>query len=98
LRLFFVFLERYGGATVQYYTVPVFNFAQVLGVQLGAEKPMRDKNASLSREKAAQREQMLTSIGQWLKLEYDVAQPLPDRLSDLVRKIEQSPASAGEQA
>ena len=47
----------------------------------------------LSREKAAHREQMLTSIGRWLKEEYDTAQPLPDRLAALVRKIEQSTES-----
>jgi len=44
----------------------------------------------LSREKEAHREQMLTSIGRWLREEYDTAQPLPDRLAALVRKIEQS--------
>ena len=31
-----------------------------------------------------------SSIGRWLREEYDTAQPLPDRLAALVRKIEQS--------
>ena len=49
---------------------------------------MRD-SGSLSREKAAHREEMLTSIGQLLRREFDVAEPVPDRLSDLVKELEQ---------
>ena len=45
---------------------------------------------ALSREKAAHRKQALATIGQKLRQEYDVAQPMPDRLSDLVKEIEQS--------
>jgi hypothetical protein len=41
-------------------------------------------------EKAAHRAQILASIGRGLREGHDATQPLPDRLADLVRKIEQS--------
>jgi hypothetical protein len=50
---------------------------------------MRSKGI-LSSEKAARRAQILASIGRGLREGHDAAQPLPDRLADLVRKIEQS--------
>jgi hypothetical protein len=58
---------------------------------------MRRNRASLSREKAqaARAFEALASIGRQMRREYDVAQPLTDRLSELVRKIEQLPP-AGE--
>lgn len=40
-------------------------------------------------EIAAHREQILASIGRRLREEYDLPQPLPPRLAELVRKIEQ---------
>jgi hypothetical protein len=51
---------------------------------------MPGKNASLSRENAANRTQMLAEIGRRLRKEYDAPLPLPDRLAALVKKIEQS--------
>jgi hypothetical protein len=51
---------------------------------------MRGLSASLERERAAHRAQMLALIGRLLREGYDTAQPLPDRLSDIVRKIERS--------
>ena len=51
-------------------------------------------NAALAREEAAaRRKQMLMSIGRRLNDVYDVAQPLPDRFSALVKKIEGSTAT-----
>jgi hypothetical protein len=44
----------------------------------------------LSREKANRMRQLQASIGRCLREEYDAGQPLPDRLADLVRKIERS--------
>ncbi len=51
---------------------------------------MRRNGALLSSEKAAHSAQVLASIGRGLREGYDAAQPLPERLADLVRKIEQS--------
>ena len=67
----------------------MFNIIQLGCSILHSENVMRDKNASLTREKAAHREEMLTSIGQLLRREFDVAEPVPDRLSDLVKELEQ---------
>jgi hypothetical protein len=50
---------------------------------------MRCKTASLGREGAANREQMLALIGRGLREEYDTAQPLLDRPANLVRQIAQ---------
>jgi hypothetical protein len=57
---------------------------------------MRGNRAS-SREKAARATEVQASIGRAMRLVYDVSQPLPDRLSDLVRKIEQ-PQPAGDKS
>ena len=43
----------------------------------------------LSREIAACRAQVLAELGRRLREGYDAEQPLPDRLAELVRKIEQ---------
>ena len=51
---------------------------------------MPRSNAAPAREQAAGRKQMLTSIGQRLKDVYQVTQPLPDRFSALLKKIEGS--------
>jgi hypothetical protein len=51
---------------------------------------MRRNGVLLSSEKAAHRTQILASIGRGLREGHDATQPLPDRLADLVRKIEQS--------
>jgi hypothetical protein len=44
----------------------------------------------LSREITACRAQVLADLGRRLREGYDAEQPLPDRLAELVRKIEQS--------
>jgi hypothetical protein len=51
----------------------------------------------VSPEKTARRREVLASIGRELKAKYPATQPLSDRLSELVRKIEQS-ASESEPA
>jgi hypothetical protein len=71
-------MERYTSGSVQYYTASLFYIQ---------ENAVRD-SGSLSREKAAHREQILMSIGKGLRQEYE-AQPVPDRLSDLVKELEQ---------
>jgi hypothetical protein len=43
----------------------------------------------LSREEADCMKQVLAAIGRALRGQYDTAEPLPDRLADLVRKMEQ---------
>jgi hypothetical protein len=49
------------------------------------------RNASASRENAALRTQLQSSIGRGLREAYaGTPQPLPDRLVDLVRRIDQS--------
>jgi hypothetical protein len=50
---------------------------------------MRRNNDLRWRENASQMEQIRTFIGRRLREEYDLAQPMPDRLADLVRIIEQ---------
>jgi hypothetical protein len=42
----------------------------------------------VSPEKAARRKEILASIGRELRKKYQATQPLSDRLSELVRKIE----------
>jgi hypothetical protein len=56
---------------------------------------MLGKNA-LSREESAHRKCIIATIGQRLREEYDAGQRLllSDRLSDLIRKIEQSSSEA----
>ena len=49
---------------------------------------MRRDSVLLMREKAACAQQIRASIGRRLRDEYDIAQPLPGRLVDLVTKIE----------
>lgn len=44
----------------------------------------------LSREKANRMKQVRAAIGRRLREEYESVQPLPNRLSDLLRKIEGS--------
>jgi hypothetical protein len=68
----------------------VFNFIRE-GVQnyTAWGQPMR-RNGVLANENAAHRAQILASIGRGLRERHDAAQPLPDRLADLVREIEQS--------
>ena len=56
---------------------------------------MRHAKALLPREAAAHRMQMLATIGRRLRETYDVTQPLPDHLSDLVREIEQLERTPG---
>ena len=48
---------------------------------------MRRTNVLVLRENAAHRTQMLSEIGRRLRDGYDAAQPLPDRLADLVRQL-----------
>jgi hypothetical protein len=51
----------------------------------------REKPSLLqSRDKATRMKQVLVSIGRAMKERYDVAQPLPDALGDLVKKLERS--------
>ena len=47
-------------------------------------------NAARARDQAARRKQILMSIGRRLNDVYQVTQPLPDRFSALVKKIEGS--------
>jgi hypothetical protein len=49
---------------------------------------MRRLNGLSPREAAVHRTEMLAAIGRRLRETYDVTQPLPDPLADLVRKIE----------
>ena len=63
-------------------------------IQLG-RKPMRRDSVLLSREKAAHRTQILASIGLGLREMYDTAQPLPDRISELVGQIAQPTEESG---
>jgi len=51
---------------------------------------VRREKASLlqSREKANRMERVLVSIGRAMKERYDIAQPLPETLGDLVNKLE----------
>ena len=51
---------------------------------------MRRKTILLSRGTAVQRSQVLGEIGRRLRERYELAQPMPDRLAELVGKIEQS--------
>jgi hypothetical protein len=51
---------------------------------------MRRSKAWLSREKTEGEAQVRALIGRQLLAQYDVTQPLPDRLVDLLRTIEQS--------
>jgi hypothetical protein len=50
---------------------------------------MRRNGVLLSSEKLAHRAQVLASIGRGLREGHDATQPLPDRLADLLRKIEE---------
>ena len=52
---------------------------------------MRRNNVVYPRENAAHGAQVLAEIGRGLRDGYDAGQPLPDRLADLVRKIDQLP-------
>jgi hypothetical protein len=54
------------------------------------ENPMGRNNVS-ARENAVHSAQVLKEIGRRLKDEYDIAQPLPDRLTDLLGQIEGLP-------
>ena len=51
---------------------------------------MRKDGVILSRDDAARRGQVLTEIGLRLKEQYDLGQPIPARLAELVGKIEKS--------
>jgi hypothetical protein len=51
---------------------------------------MRGMSTSRPRTKLAHGQLILAKIGERLREEYDATQPLPDRLADLVKKIEQS--------
>jgi hypothetical protein len=48
------------------------------------------RKSALSREKAACVKEVQAELGRRLREEYSTAHPLPDRLADLLRKIEQS--------
>jgi hypothetical protein len=50
---------------------------------------MRRNDVLLSRENAAHRAHVIAEIGRRLREEYDLAQPMPHRLAELVVKIEQ---------
>ena len=52
---------------------------------------MRRNGISLSRDNAAHRAQALALIGRMLREGYDAGQPLPDRLAELVSKIDRVP-------
>jgi hypothetical protein len=54
---------------------------------------MRRNYALASRERAICMEQVQASIGRWLRDEYDLTQPLPDHLGDLVRRIGSQPSN-----
>ena len=51
---------------------------------------MGGKSAFVLREKAARTREVLASIGQGLREQYDPAQPFSERLARLVGKIERS--------
>jgi hypothetical protein len=51
---------------------------------------MRRNGGLLSPEKATHRARVLAEIGRGLREGYDATQPLPNRLADLVREIDQS--------
>jgi hypothetical protein len=53
---------------------------------------MRENRVSW--ESGGHREQVLAAIGRWLKEQYDCSQPLPDRLAELLTKIERSPSES----
>jgi Anti-sigma factor NepR len=79
------FLERWIdlGCSILYKTV--FNI-----IQLGIGKPMRGLGALMSRKNAGRVNRIQAAIGQALRKQYASTQPLPDRLADLVEKLEQS--------
>ncbi len=52
---------------------------------------MRQNVPSLSRENTAYRAQLLADLGRRLRDGCNAEQPLPDRLADLLRRIEQLP-------
>jgi hypothetical protein len=52
---------------------------------------MRRKVPLVSRENTAHRAQILAEIGRGLRERYDAEQPLPGRLANLVREIDQLP-------
>ena len=53
---------------------------------------MPDNRASEPRAKSVHRRQLIAAVSRLLKAEYNNAlPPLSDRLSDLLRKIEQAP-------
>jgi hypothetical protein len=90
-----------GGNESQARVFNIIHFALVLSVQYYTLRswviPMRrqdfsrDKPSLLqSRDKATRMKQVLVSIGRAMKERYDVAQPLPDALGDLVKKLERS--------
>ena len=60
----------------------VFNSAQ-------SETTMRRNDVWILREQTAHRAQILASIGRGLRERHDAAQPMPNRLANLVKKIEQ---------
>jgi hypothetical protein len=53
---------------------------------------MPRKKTSLGPEETLVRRQVLASIGRSLRGGYDIEQPLPDRLANLVRQIAQRAA------
>lgn len=59
---------------------------------------MRQNVLSLSREKRVYRAQVLAEMGRRLREAYTAEQPLPDRLVDLMRRIEQLPKREFEKA
>ena len=48
------------------------------------------RKSALSREKTDRMKEVQAEVGRRLREEYGTAQPLPDRLTDLLREIEQS--------
>ncbi len=69
----------------------VFNFEQGCSkLSSRGDRPMGGKSAFVLREKAARTNEVLASIGQGLREQYDAPQALSDRLAELVRRIEQS--------
>jgi hypothetical protein len=50
---------------------------------------MRRNGVLVAHENAAHRVRVLAEIGRGLREGHDAAQPLPDRLADLVREIDQ---------
>jgi hypothetical protein len=59
-------------------------------IQFGKENPLRDLGALMSRKNADRMNRVQAAIGQALRKQYASTQPLPDRLADLVEKLEQS--------